>query len=101
MRDSVKNDKTPSEINKILMQVRTAPNPVKNELTIDYMLARRAQIQFALYNINGMPILRTNRRTLEEGKHTEVIAMSNLMTGTYVIHILVDDLVLSRVIIKQ
>lgn len=100
-KDSVKNNKNSSEINKILSQVRTFPNPVKNDLTVEYKLTRRAQVQFALYNMSGTPVLRTNRKLLEGGFYTEIIPMNHLMTDAYVIHLLVDDLVLSRVIIKH
>ncbi|WP_313381499.1 T9SS type A sorting domain-containing protein [Proteiniphilum saccharofermentans] len=90
-----------SSVNAVLTNVRMAPNPVKDNLTVQYELIRRAQVQFALYNISGILLLRTPRKTLIEGRYTELIPMRHLMIGTYVVHVYVDDLVLSRLIIKK
>jgi len=94
-------DNVDSKIDEILTNVRMAPNPVKDNLTVQYELVRRAQVQFALYNMSGVLLKRTPRKTLTEGFHTELISMGHLMVGAYVIHVYVDDLILSRVIIKR
>lgn len=88
-------------VDELLSDVKTVPNPVKNDLTIEYNLARQAQVQFALYGINGASIYRSKKKTQDGGYYSEVIPMGHLDIGTYVIHIVVDNLVLSKMIIKQ
>lgn len=68
------------------------PNPVVNNLEINYKLTRRASIWFSVHNNIGIPMCATIPQTLNEGSHLETIKMEHLITGTYMIFVHVDNM---------
>ncbi|GHT18583.1 hypothetical protein FACS189429_5310 [Bacteroidia bacterium] len=77
------------------------PNPVIDNLTIDYRLTRPAVIWFSVHNNIGTPFCQTPPANRQAGVNQTVIPMSHLMTGTYTVYIHVDDMVMAQVVIKQ
>jgi hypothetical protein len=76
------------------------PNPVIDNLTINYKLTRSATVWFSLHYNNGMPITQTSPQNLSAGYHQSFIAMSTLTSGIYTVYIHVDDMIAAQVIIK-
>lgn len=89
------------EAEKIFTEARMLPNPVVSNLNIDYRLMRQAQIWFSVHNNIGIPMRQTNPQALNEGYHQTQIPMSGLVTGTYIIYVHVDDLVIRRAVVKK
>ncbi|WP_321439181.1 hypothetical protein [uncultured Bacteroides sp.] len=89
------------EAEKVFTEALMLPNPVVNNLEINYKLTRRASIWFSVHNNIGIPMCATIPQTLNEGSHLETIKMEHLITGTYMIFVHVDNMVIKRVIIKK
>ncbi len=85
----------------IFTEARMQPNPVINNLIIDFKLTRNTTIGFSIHNNIGQPMCSTSKRSLNEGWHQETIPMGHLQTGTYALYIHVDDMRLKRVVIKE
>ena len=89
------------KIEQVFTEATMLPNPVINDLLIDYKLTRSALIRFSVHNNIGIPMRRTIQRNLPSGRHYETIPMGGLGTGTYTVYVHVDDMVMSRVVIKR
>lgn len=88
-------------INNIFTEVSYLPNPVKDNLYVNYKLTRRATVWFSLHNSTGTTLYRTAPELKSAGSTQKIIPMGQLIDGTYVLYIHVDNMILSRVIIKQ
>lgn len=95
------NNAGTDEIHKVFTEGRYLPNPVVTDLQIEYKLTRGANVWFTLHNNVGVPQSSTSPEKLTEGYHSISINMSNLMTGTYMLYVHVDDMVMKQIIIKQ
>ncbi|HHT22353.1 MAG TPA: T9SS type A sorting domain-containing protein [Bacteroidales bacterium] len=89
------------EIEKIFTEATLYPNPVVNDLRIDYKLTRNATIWFSIHNNIGQPMSRTIQRKQSKGWNSEIIHMGHLLQGTYTLYVHVDDMVMSRVVVKK
>jgi hypothetical protein len=76
------------------------PNPVVDNLTINYKLTRYANVWFSLHYSNGTPIYQTAPQNLSADYHQSFIPMSTLSAGIYTVYIHVDDMMAAQVIIK-
>lgn len=77
------------------------PNPVTDNLLINYQLSRSAVIWFSIHNNIGVPVKQTSPQTQSEGYHDVTINMSGQITGTYSVYVHVDGIVLQRVVVKK
>ncbi|MBP1757115.1 MAG: hypothetical protein H6Q59_3513, partial [Firmicutes bacterium] len=84
-----------SEAETVFTEARLLPNPVVNNLNIDF------KIWFTVHNNIGVPMLQTTPQTLNKGKHYTTIPMNKLHTGTYTVYVHVDDMMVSRVVVKK
>ncbi|MHB9054873.1 MAG: T9SS type A sorting domain-containing protein [Paludibacteraceae bacterium] len=89
------------EAETVFTEASMLPNPVISNLNISYKLTRRATIWFSIHNNIGQPMTRTSQQTLDEGWHYETINMTSLYKGTYTVYVHVDDMVISRVVVKK
>jgi len=87
-------------IEHIFTEATLLPNPVSNELIISYKLTRPAQIWFTIHNNGGMLIRQTPPQMMPMGFNECTIPMSSVNTGSYMLYIHVDNLVMQRVILK-
>jgi len=85
----------------IFTQGQYMPNPVVNNLNINFKLIRPAKVWFSLHNNIGIPQCSTAPQNLDEGFHNNTISMSNLITGTYTLYVHVDDMVMREVVVKK
>ncbi len=89
------------EIEKVFTEASFAPNPVENDLNISYKLTREALVQFSLHSSVGQPLRQTSPQTQNEGYHFIQIPMGTLPKGAYTLYIHVDDMVISKVVVKK
>lgn len=89
------------EIERIFTEANMHPNPVVNDLLIGYKLTRPALIWFSVHNNIGVPMRNTTQRLINAGHHYESIPMGGLPIGTYTVYVHVDDMVMSRVVVKR
>lgn len=104
----VETDSVPSDllsggndINNVFTEGRFMPNPVVDNLLIEYKLTRTAKVWFSLHTNLGVPLMQTTTTNQVEGYYAQSINMSSLMTGTYLLYVHVDDMVMRQVIIKK
>lgn len=94
-------DDSKSEIEKVITELFMIPNPVVNNLNIEYKLSRKADVWFAVHNNIGIPMCMTSPKALNEGQYAESIRMGHLSRGTYIVYVHVDNMVLKRVVVKK
>jgi len=85
----------------VFTEAKLLPNPVVDNLNINFKLTRAAKVWFTVHNNIGIPQLTTSPENLEEGYHNTVINMSNLITGTYSLYVHVDDMVMRQLVVKK
>jgi len=85
----------------VFTEAKLLPNPVVDNLNINFKLTRAAKVWFTVHNNIGIPQLTTSPENLDEGYHNTVINMSNLITGTYSLYVHVDDMVMRQVVVKK
>ena len=88
-------------IEQVFTEASMVPNPVVNDLQVNYKLTRRAVVWFSVHNNIGQPMRHTAQRTLDAGWHNETINMGSLQRGTYTVYVHVDEMVMSRVVVKK
>lgn len=87
--------------NDVFTQASYLPNPVIDNLYVDYTLTRDAVIWFSVHSNGGIPLCQTPAEHRTEGVNQTIIPMSGLITGTYIVYIHVDDMVLMQTVIKK
>lgn len=90
-----------SDITKVFTEGRFMPNPVVDNLQIEYKLTQQAKVWFSLHNNIGVPQYISNQENQPDGYHNTTINMSSLITGTYVLYIHVDDMMMKQVVVKR
>lgn len=85
----------------VFTEARTYPNPVTDNLKIDFKLTRDAQVWFSVHNNAGVAQTATAPENLREGHHTKDISMGHLLTGTYTVNVHVDDMLLQLNVVKK
>jgi thiol-disulfide isomerase/thioredoxin len=61
------------------------PNPVINNATIDFNLPASAAAAITVYNLVGAQVMNVNLGTLPAGEQRQVLDMSNLEAGVYMV----------------
>jgi len=85
----------------VFTEAQLLPNPVVDNLFINFKLTRAANIWFTVHNNIGIPLCTTSPQSLEEGYHNTTINMSNLITGVYTLFVHVDDMVMRVNVVKK
>ena len=104
----VQTDPMPAATNDALLgaaavftEAQMMPNPVVENLNINFKLTRSAKVWFTVHNNVGVIQRTTTPQTMGEGYHNTVVNMNNLVTGTYNLYVHVDDMVMRQVVIKK
>jgi hypothetical protein len=99
----IPEDKTGGALDaaSVFTEAQLMPNPVVDNLYINFKLTRAAKVWFSLHNNVGIPQSSTSPQNLDEGFHNNTINMSNLITGTYTLYVHVDDMVMRQVVVKK
>ncbi len=74
-----------------LNSMRGFPNPVSNELNLEFDLVNAADVQLVVYNMLGAKVQIQNAGNRVAGMTYESINMSNLPNGIYTVQILADN----------
>jgi hypothetical protein len=77
------------------------PNPVVNDLHINFKLTRAANVWFTVHNNAGIPLCQTSPQNLPEGYNNTTVNMNGLITGVYSLYVHVDDMVMQKNIVKK
>ncbi len=85
----------------VFTEAQLMPNPVVDNLTINYKLIRSAKVWFTVHNNTGIALCQTAPQNLSEGYNSSIIPMGNLMTGVYSLYIHVDDMVMRLNVVKK
>jgi len=104
----VQTDPIPPEADKPLLGVAAVfteasllPNPVIDNLVINYKLTRSATVWFTVHNNVGIPLCQTSPQNLPEGYNNTTVSMGNLLTGVYSLYVHVDDMVMKLNVVKN
>lgn len=84
----------------VLINISLFPNPVHNNLTIQYNQKRQAEVSYSIYYDGGLCVYKSPKRLQEIGVYSENISMSAMAIGAYVVYIHVDDKQVAFNIIK-
>jgi len=77
------------------------PNPVVENLFINYKLTRNATVWFSVHSNGSIPLCQTPPQNLQAGYNQTIIPMSHLITGTYTVYVHVDNMMIMQTIIKK
>ncbi len=77
------------------------PNPLENKLTIEFDLAEKTQISFAISDMQGRILKQTDINEYSSGKNKETIEVSDFVKGIYFLKVRCGKDEISKIIIKQ
>lgn len=77
------------------------PNPVINDLHIEYMLDKDAEVQVTLYDMNGKLIKNIPQQAKNRGLYNETLDCSNLPQAAYILHLTVNNQTITQKINKK
>ncbi len=77
------------------------PNPVTDQLNVEFSLIETANVSFEVVNAVGQVMFAQTAGTLATGAHTVNFDMSNFATGVYFVNLRTAEGVTSQRIIKQ
>ncbi len=75
------------------------PNPVSDNLKIDYSLLQNSNIKISFTNINGEVIYTQNEGNQLKGRHISVINLNSLNSGTYFVNIIANNQAVAKKLI--
>lgn len=83
-----------------ITDIGTQPNPVRDNLYLNYTLQRDAIVSYSLHYNGGACMYRSDGKKQNAGEYRHSIDMGKYPTGTYVLYIYADDQVVSKNILK-
>ncbi len=75
------------------------PNPVSENIKIDYSLLQNSNVKINITNINGAVIYTQNEGNQYKGQHTSVISLNSLNSGTYFVNIIAGNQAIAKKLI--
>jgi len=101
--DSVSVDKpdVKQDAASVFTEAQLMPNPVVDNLTINFKLTRAANVWFTVHNNTGIGLCQTAPQNLSEGFNSSTVPMGNLITGVYSLYVHVDDMVMKLNVVKK
>ena len=93
--------KNEANTNNVLLRCSTWPNPVENDVTVNYELSQDARVFFRLCDVAGRSWVSLPEKALSAGAQQEMIPMSGLPSGDYALYIAVDGYVHRVKVIKR
>lgn len=85
----------------VFTEAQLMPNPVVDNLYINFKLTRAANVWFTVHNNIGIPQCQTSPQNLNEGYNSTTVNMSSLITGVYSLYVHVDDMVMRLNVVKK
>lgn len=77
------------------------PNPVENNLSIEYLLENETNVQISLIDMNGRIIKEIQPQKREVGMYFETIDCNSLPKGNYILKLKVNDEFINEKILKK
>jgi hypothetical protein len=77
--------------------IKLTPNPVKDNLRIEYHLKKRSNVKIVLFNSYGKQLRKLESKNKAIGKHIEYLLINYLSKGLYIAHIQINE----KLIIKK
>ena len=101
MTEETEHDsETENAAERIFTNATYLPNPVFSDLHISYTLTCDAEVYFSIHYNGGIAMYATPRHNRQAGDYEETIDMQGYPTGTYVLYVHVNDMIISKPIIK-
>ena len=85
----------------VFTEAQLMPNPVVDNLYINFKLVRAAKVWFTVHSNIGIPLCQTAPENLGEGNHNTTVRMTGLVTGVYSLYVHVDDMVMQLNVVKK
>lgn len=85
----------------VFTEAQLMPNPVADNLYINFKLTRPAKIWFSVHNMAGIPFCQTSPQNMDEGYNSTTVNMSRLITGVYALYVHVDGMVMKLNVVKN
>ena len=80
--------------------IKLYPNPVKDELTLSYVLEKQQTIITNVYTVDGRRVL-TFVDNASQGEHSKRIDLGYLPAGNYLVELRSDELSITQQVIKE
>lgn len=88
-----------SELFQENVSMNCYPNPTQQQIYIDYRLREEAQVRIVLYDLQGRPLGEISNPPNTEGSHSVMFDFGQVISGTYLVRLLINDAVLTRKVI--
>ena len=85
----------------VFTEAQLMPNPVVDNLYINFKLVRASKVWFTVHNNTGIPLCQTSPQNLSEGNNSSIVRMSGLIPGVYSLYVHVDDMVMRLNVVKK
>jgi len=85
----------------VFTEAQLMPNPVTDNLYINFKLTRAAKVWFTVHNNTGIPLCQTSPKSLEQGYNNSTVRMSGMIPGVYSLYVHVDDMVMRLNVVKK
>jgi len=85
----------------VFTEAQLLPNPVVDNLYINFKLTRAAKVWFTVHNNSGIALCTTSPENLLEGYHNSTVPMTGMITGVYSLYVHVDDMVMRVNVVKK
>lgn len=85
----------------VFIEAKWLPNPVIDNLYVNYKLTRDATIWFSVHTNGGIPMYQTSPGYKQAGYNETIIPMGHFIKGTYTIYVHIDDMVIAQTVIKK
>ena len=72
--------------------IKTYPNPTRNDLNIDYVLQKNTPVLYSIYDLNGKLVWQQNGGIQLNGAHFQKIDVSAMPAGNYVFKLLAENI---------
>ena len=102
--DNVVVDGTITNVDEIASNVASfslLSNPVEDELQLDFELLKKEPIRVFISDITGKVVMNIEKGTLPPGAYIENIDVSDFDRGVYLVNLILDDLILTKKMIKN
>lgn len=100
-RQQAVNKKETANKAEIILLHKVYPNPVSDQLTVEYTLEERSDVQILLVASNGIVVRNIQKRKLPEGFSTETIYCSDLMPGAYHLKLVAGNQAINQTVVKK
>lgn len=91
-----------NEIPAFVEEFNYYPNPVREDLNIDFTLEKTTNVSIDIVGLNGLIFKQAIAgKYLARGRHCFQIPMTNLMPGVYIVKVIMDNHAFARKIVVQ